>query len=180
VTNAEPLLINHAGSLGARPEAYTEVGNLFLAADYLRTYTDLATMEAANEGGHCGRRTQSSPSLRCSGAYPAVCGSSTFLSRATRSCSTRCASEWSLPTRSWRLGDGSPSSAKKKRQPYAVSCPTFRVCNRRYTAVFFDDVQPISLSRPSIRRVLRRILIPKLGEAESIVSVGRSVHRCRR
>ena len=49
VTNAEPLLINHAGSLGARPEAYTEVGNLFLAADYVRTHTDLATMEAANE-----------------------------------------------------------------------------------------------------------------------------------
>ncbi len=49
VTNAEPLLINHAGSLAARPEAYTEVGNLFLAADYVRTHTDLATMEAANE-----------------------------------------------------------------------------------------------------------------------------------
>ena len=49
VTNLEPLLINHAGSLAARPEAYTEVGNLFLAADYVRTYTDLATMEAANE-----------------------------------------------------------------------------------------------------------------------------------
>jgi uncharacterized protein with NAD-binding domain and iron-sulfur cluster len=49
VTNAEPLLINHAGSLALRPEAYTEIGNLFLAADYVRTYTDLATMEAANE-----------------------------------------------------------------------------------------------------------------------------------
>jgi uncharacterized protein with NAD-binding domain and iron-sulfur cluster len=49
VTNLEPLLINHVGSLGARPEAYTEVGNLFLAADYVRTHTDLATMEAANE-----------------------------------------------------------------------------------------------------------------------------------
>jgi uncharacterized protein with NAD-binding domain and iron-sulfur cluster len=49
VTNAEPLLINHAGSLALRPEAFTEIGNLFLAADYVRTYTDLATMEAANE-----------------------------------------------------------------------------------------------------------------------------------
>ena len=49
VTNLEPLLINHVGSLAARPEAYTEVGNLFLAADYVRTHTDLATMEAANE-----------------------------------------------------------------------------------------------------------------------------------
>jgi uncharacterized protein with NAD-binding domain and iron-sulfur cluster len=49
VTNLEPLLINHVGSLAARPEAYTELGNLFLAADYVRTHTDLATMEAANE-----------------------------------------------------------------------------------------------------------------------------------
>lgn len=49
VTNLEPLLINHAGSLALRPEAYTEIGNLFLASDYVRTHTDLATMEAANE-----------------------------------------------------------------------------------------------------------------------------------
>jgi 15-cis-phytoene desaturase len=49
VTNLEPLLINRVGSLAARPEAYTELGNLFLAADYVRTHTDLATMEAANE-----------------------------------------------------------------------------------------------------------------------------------
>jgi 15-cis-phytoene desaturase len=49
VTNLEPLLINRVGSLVARPEAYTELGNLFLAADYVRTHTDLATMEAANE-----------------------------------------------------------------------------------------------------------------------------------
>jgi len=49
VTNLEPLLINHAGSLSLRPEAYTEISNLFLASDYVRTYTDLATMEAANE-----------------------------------------------------------------------------------------------------------------------------------
>jgi hypothetical protein len=32
-----------------RPDAYTRVPNLFLAADYVRTYTQLATMEAANE-----------------------------------------------------------------------------------------------------------------------------------
>jgi uncharacterized protein with NAD-binding domain and iron-sulfur cluster len=49
VTNAEPLLINTAGSLQYRPEASTEIPNLFLAADYVRTYTDLATMEGANE-----------------------------------------------------------------------------------------------------------------------------------
>ena len=49
VTNAEPLLINTAGSLQNRPEAHTEIDNLFLAADYVRTYTDIACMEAANE-----------------------------------------------------------------------------------------------------------------------------------
>jgi uncharacterized protein with NAD-binding domain and iron-sulfur cluster len=48
-TNLEPLLINRVGSLAARPEAYTEVGNLFLASDYVHTRTDLATMEGANE-----------------------------------------------------------------------------------------------------------------------------------
>ena len=48
-TNLEPLLINTAGSWEDRPEAVTAVDNLFLAADYVRTHTDLATMEGANE-----------------------------------------------------------------------------------------------------------------------------------
>jgi uncharacterized protein with NAD-binding domain and iron-sulfur cluster len=48
-TNAEPLLINTAGSLQYRPEAQVELQNLFVASDYVRTYTDLACMEAANE-----------------------------------------------------------------------------------------------------------------------------------
>jgi uncharacterized protein with NAD-binding domain and iron-sulfur cluster len=49
VTNLEPLLINTAGSLQYRPEATTEICNLLLASDYVKTYTDLACMEAANE-----------------------------------------------------------------------------------------------------------------------------------
>ena len=48
-TNLEPLLINTAGSWADRPEAVTDVENLFLASDYVRTHTDLATMEGANE-----------------------------------------------------------------------------------------------------------------------------------
>ncbi|HEX5102222.1 MAG TPA: FAD-dependent oxidoreductase [Pirellulaceae bacterium] len=47
--NAEPLLINTAGSWEHRPEAVTRIKNFFLAADFVRTHTDLATMEAANE-----------------------------------------------------------------------------------------------------------------------------------
>ena len=49
VVNHEPLLINTAGSWRYRPEAVTRIPNLFLAADYVRTNTDIATMEAANE-----------------------------------------------------------------------------------------------------------------------------------
>jgi uncharacterized protein with NAD-binding domain and iron-sulfur cluster len=49
-TNLEPLLVNEKGSWAFRPEAsLPEVPNLFLASDYVRTYTDLATMEGANE-----------------------------------------------------------------------------------------------------------------------------------
>jgi hypothetical protein len=48
-TNLEPLLINTAGSWSDRPEATTRIANLVLAADYVRTTTDLATMEGANE-----------------------------------------------------------------------------------------------------------------------------------
>lgn len=48
-TNLEPLLVNTAGSWANRPDAVTAIPNFFLAADFVRTYTDLATMEAANE-----------------------------------------------------------------------------------------------------------------------------------
>jgi uncharacterized protein with NAD-binding domain and iron-sulfur cluster len=48
-TNAEPLLVNTKGSWADRPDAATRIPNLLLAADYVRTYTDLATMEGANE-----------------------------------------------------------------------------------------------------------------------------------
>jgi uncharacterized protein with NAD-binding domain and iron-sulfur cluster len=50
-TDAEPLLVNTVDSWESRPEARTEIRNLFIASDYVRTYTDLATMEGANEAG---------------------------------------------------------------------------------------------------------------------------------
>jgi len=49
VVNHEPLLVNTAGSWWRRPEACSRIENLFLASDYVRTHTDIATMEAANE-----------------------------------------------------------------------------------------------------------------------------------
>jgi uncharacterized protein with NAD-binding domain and iron-sulfur cluster len=45
----EPLLVNLVDTWKLRPEAVTTIPNLFLASDYVRTYTDLATMEGANE-----------------------------------------------------------------------------------------------------------------------------------
>ena len=49
--NDDPFLMNCVGSWDLRPEASTAVPNLFLAADYVRTYSnvDFATMETANE-----------------------------------------------------------------------------------------------------------------------------------
>ena len=47
--NSEPLLVNLVGTWALRPEATTGIPNLFLASDYVRTHTDLATMEGANE-----------------------------------------------------------------------------------------------------------------------------------
>lgn len=47
--NLEPLLVNKKDTWKLRPEAYTKIPNFFLASDYIRTYTDLATMEGANE-----------------------------------------------------------------------------------------------------------------------------------
>jgi uncharacterized protein with NAD-binding domain and iron-sulfur cluster len=48
-TNLEPLLVNYVDTWRLRPEAFTRIPNLFLASDYVRTHSDLATMEAANE-----------------------------------------------------------------------------------------------------------------------------------
>ena len=48
-TDIEPLLVNRVNTWRLRPEAATAIPNLFLAADYVRTNTDLATMEGANE-----------------------------------------------------------------------------------------------------------------------------------
>jgi len=47
--NAEPLFVNFIDTWRLRPQAVTAIPNLFLASDYVQTFTNLATMEAANE-----------------------------------------------------------------------------------------------------------------------------------
>jgi len=50
-SNDEPLMVNTVGSWKNRPRPRTEVPNLFMAGDFVRTSVDLATMEGANESG---------------------------------------------------------------------------------------------------------------------------------
>ena len=47
--NTSGLLIHPPGSWANRPEPASSIPNLTFAADYVRTHTDLASMEAANE-----------------------------------------------------------------------------------------------------------------------------------
>jgi 15-cis-phytoene desaturase len=47
--NTTPLLVHPPGSWFHRPGADLAIENLFLASDYVKTNTDLATMEGANE-----------------------------------------------------------------------------------------------------------------------------------
>jgi uncharacterized protein with NAD-binding domain and iron-sulfur cluster len=68
-TNLEPLLVNYVDTWRSRPEATTRVGNLFLASDYVRTHTDLATMEAANEAA----RRATNGVLAASGSSAKAC-----------------------------------------------------------------------------------------------------------
>jgi uncharacterized protein with NAD-binding domain and iron-sulfur cluster len=48
-TNHSRLLVHPPGSWAIRPEASTQIPNLVLAGDYVRTHTDLASMEGACE-----------------------------------------------------------------------------------------------------------------------------------
>ena len=67
--NLEPLLINTVGSWENRPEAGPFLGNLYLASDYVRTYSDLACMESANEAA----RRAVNGILQASGTRAAEC-----------------------------------------------------------------------------------------------------------
>ncbi len=49
LTEREPLLVNNVNTWNLRPSANCGITNLFFASDYVKTNTDLATMEGANE-----------------------------------------------------------------------------------------------------------------------------------
>jgi len=49
LVSRSPLLVHPPGSWHDRPEATTELPNLTLAADHVRTHTNIASMEGANE-----------------------------------------------------------------------------------------------------------------------------------
>ena len=49
VVNDEPMFINTTGSWENRPSNSTDLSNLFIASDYVKVISDLATMEGANE-----------------------------------------------------------------------------------------------------------------------------------
>ena len=51
VGNSSRLLVHPPGSWGLRPDAGTAIPNLVLASDYVRTNTNIASMEGACEAG---------------------------------------------------------------------------------------------------------------------------------
>jgi uncharacterized protein with NAD-binding domain and iron-sulfur cluster len=70
VFNLEPLLVNQINTWAIRPDAITRIPNLFLASDYVKTYTDLATMEGANEAA----RRAVNGILAANGSKANLCG----------------------------------------------------------------------------------------------------------
>jgi len=69
-SNLEPLLVNYVDTWRLRPEAETRIPNFFLASDYVRTHTDLATMEGANEAA----RRATNGILKAAGSDAPKCG----------------------------------------------------------------------------------------------------------
>jgi hypothetical protein len=143
-TNLEPLLINHAGSWENRPEAWTNIPNLFLAGDYVRTHTDLATMEGANESA----RRAVNAILKASG------------SRARRCKVWRLREPWILaPLRwydRWRFKRGLPHNPALIRLTLVVFVPLWQLLHlcwmllRVFRGGWRPKARPVG-PRPSVR-----------------------------
>lgn len=67
--NAEPLFVNRANTWALRPTPRTRIKNMFLAGDYVKTNTNLATMEASSEAA----RTAVNEILLISGSNQKPC-----------------------------------------------------------------------------------------------------------
>ncbi|MES2512521.1 MAG: FAD-dependent oxidoreductase [Bacteroidota bacterium] len=69
LSNKEPLLVNQVNTWTLRPNSFTQIANLYLASDYIKTNTDLATMEGANEAA----RRAVNNIIEASGSKAALC-----------------------------------------------------------------------------------------------------------
>lgn len=69
LSDSEPLFINEINSWQKRPDVEIGVPNMLLASDYIRTFTDVACMEAANEAA----RRAVNALLRTSGSRADPC-----------------------------------------------------------------------------------------------------------
>jgi uncharacterized protein with NAD-binding domain and iron-sulfur cluster len=68
--NTSRLLVHPPGSWALRPEAGTAIPNLVLASDYVRTDTDLASMEGANEAARKAVNSILARSMSTAGKVP--------------------------------------------------------------------------------------------------------------
>jgi hypothetical protein len=69
LVNAEPLMVNKPSTWQYRPDAGTAIPNMVLAGDYVRTNTNLACMESANESA----RRAVNEIIRRAGAREKLC-----------------------------------------------------------------------------------------------------------
>ena len=116
----EPLLVNTAGSWDHRPDAATKIENFLLASDYVRTYTDLATIEGPTRPLAGPLTPSSTPRVPGAQCRSGPC--------ATRRCSPRCAPGPVAISGSTGHAPGGPPARRQRAvtpgfRPYG--CPTF-------------------------------------------------------
>ena len=155
--NLEPLLINTAGSWADRPGVTTRIPNLLLAADYVRTNTDLATMEGANEAA---RRAVNAildrtGSARASAARSTRCPSRPCCEPARRarpSCAGGCSTgprEAAAAGRRRTAASSRPGCSRARRSPPGrLTQAVADALEPRLAAAGLQRAQPERLERP--------------------------------